>query len=324
MPADSNTIGKNTVGKNKVMAPAEWLLLITLSILWGGSFFFGKVALAELPPFTLVLARVGFAAAALHVVLIARGVRMPRSPRLWGAFFAMGLLNNMIPFSLIFWGQTQISSSLASILNATTPLFTVCLAHVLTRDERLRVNRLAGVLFGLVGVVIMIGPAALGGLGANVAAQVAIMGAALSYGFAGIYGRRFKGTSPLVTAAGQLTCSTLIILPVVLSFDRPWAIPVPALTTWAAVMGLALFSTAGAYVIYFRILATAGATNVLLVTLLVPVVASLLGMSLLSEQLLPSQFAGMALIGLGLAAMDARPLAALRRLILREPGTQNS
>jgi drug/metabolite transporter (DMT)-like permease len=311
-------------GSNKSMGAMEWLLLITLSVLWGGSFFFGRVALAELPPFTVVLARVGIAAAALHVVLIARGGRMPRSLQLWGALLVMGLLNNMIPFSLIFWGQTQISSSLASILNATTPLFTACIAHVLTRDERLTANRLSGVALGLAGVAIMIGPEVLAGLGANVFAQLAILGAAISCGFAGIFGRRFSGLSPLETATGQLTCSTLIILPVALAYDQPWALPAPGMTTWAAVVSIALLSTALAYIVFFRILAASGATNVMLVTLLIPAVAVLLGVMLLDEQLSLSQAAGMVVIASGLAAIDGRPLIYLRRLFWREHSTQNS
>ncbi len=181
----------------KTMGPVEWSLLIVLSVLWGGSFFFGKVALAELSPFTLVLGRVSVAAVVLNLMVRATGQRMPASPKLWGFFLVMGLLNNFIPFSLIFWGQTQIPSALASILNATTPLWTVVLAHFFTADERLTPNRLGGVIFGLVGVVVVIGPDVLMGLGLNVLAQLAVVGAAISYAFAGIYGKRFKLYFPL-------------------------------------------------------------------------------------------------------------------------------
>lgn len=296
----------------KTMGSAEWSLLIVLSVVWGGSFFFGKVALAELAPFTIVLGRASVAAVVLYLMVRVTGQRMPTSPKLWGSFLVMGLLNNLIPFSLIFWGQTQIPSALASILNATTPLWTVVLAHVFTADERITPNRLSGVLFGLVGVVVVIGPDVLMGLGQNVLAQLAVVGAAISYGFAGIYGKRFKGVSPIVTAAGQLTCTTLMVIPVALFVDRPWLLPVPTLKTWGALLGLALLSTTVAYVIYFRLLSTAGATNLLLVTFLIPVSALILGATFLGERLSPRAFVGMGLIGLGLAFMDGRLLRIVR------------
>lgn len=298
---------------NVTMGPVEWLLLITLSVLWGGSFFFSEVALFELPPFTVVFGRVGFAALALWVVVYATGQRMPRDAKLWLAFLVMGAINNLIPFSLIVWGQTQIASGLASILNATTPLFTVVLAHVLTRDETMTANRLGGVLVGLVGVSVMIGPAVLSGFGGSLIAQFAVLGAAVSYAFAGIFGRRFKGLPPTVVAAGQVTATTVMIAPVAVIADRLWLAPMPGLVTWGSIIGLALLSTAVAYVIYFRILAAAGATNLLLVTFLVPVSAILLGATILGETLTLGQIAGMLLISLGLAAIDGRPLRLLRR-----------
>jgi drug/metabolite transporter (DMT)-like permease len=297
----------------RMMGPVEWLLLLTLSVLWGGSFFFAEVALAELPSFTVVLARVGLAALALLLIVLASGQRLPRSARLWGAFLVMGGLNNLIPFSLIVWGQTQIASGLASILNATTPLFAVVLAHALTRDERLTPGRLAGVLAGIAGVTVMIGPEALAGLGGQVLAELAVLGAALSYALAGIFGRRFRTTPPLVAALGQVCASTLMILPLALLTDRPWTLPVPGLATLGALAGIAVLSTALAYVIYFRILAAAGATNLMLVTFLIPVSALILGTTILAERLTPGQLGGMALIGLGLAAIDGRAVDWLLR-----------
>ena len=293
------------MAQRKVMGPIEWALLSVLSILWGGSFFFSKVALAELRPLSVVLGRVALAALALNLLVVATGNRLPTEPKRWGQFALMGLLNNAIPFSLIVWGQSHIASGLAAILNATTPLWTVLLAHWFTADERLSANRLGGVLTGLVGVVVMIGPDALGG-GVNLLAQAAVIGAALAYGCAGIYGRRFRGTPPLVIAAGQVTCSALIMAPLALLVDQPWQRPAPSLVVWGAMLGIALLSTALAYVIYFRLLASAGATNLLLVTLLIPVSATLLGVGLLGEQLDPRHLAGMALIALGLAAIDGR------------------
>ncbi len=296
----------------KVMGSVEWFLLIILSVLGGSSFFFSKVALAELFPFTVVLGRVSIAAVVLNLMVRATGQRMPTCPKLWGFFLVMGLLNNLVPFSLIFWGQTQIPSALASILNATTPLWTVVLAHFFTTDERLTPNRLSGVMFGLVGVVVVIDLDVLMGLGLNVLAQLAVLGAAVSYAFAGIYGKRFKGISPLVTAAGQLTCTTLMVIPVALFVDRPWLLPMPTLKTWGALLALALFSTAVAYVIYFRLLSTAGATNLLLVTFLIPISALILGMTFLGEQLNPRALVGIGLIGLGLVTMDGRLLRIAR------------
>jgi len=299
----------------KSMKLWEWVLLIILSVLWGGAFFLSKVALGELPPFTVVWGRVTIAALALNLIVRLTGERLPSTPKAWLAFLLMGLLNNLIPFSLIFWGQTQIPSSLASILNATTPLWTVLLAHVLTSDERLTLNRLGGVLLGVVGVVVTIGPDTLLGLGLNALAQLAVIGAAVSYAFAGIYGKRFKGNPPIVTAAGQVTGTAVMMIPVALLADRPWTLPLPSLTTWSALLGLAVLSTALAYIIYFRLLASAGATNVLLVTFLVPVSALFLGITILGEQLDPRHFLGMAVIGLGLVAMDGRALRAVGSLL---------
>lgn len=280
-------------------------------MLWGGSFFFGQVALAELCPFTVVLGRVGIAAVALWLIVALAGQRVSMSPRAWGRFFAMGAINNLIPFSLLLWSQTRITSSLASILNATAPLFVVLLAHFLTRDERMTVGRVGGVVAGLIGVAVMIGPEALRGLDEHLVAELAALGAPVAYALAAIYGRRFRKDPPLVTAAGQVTATTIMILPLALVLDRPWEIASLMPATVLAIGGLALLSTALAYVIFFRILATAGATNIILVTLLVPVSALVLGMSVLGERLTATQFAGMALIGLGLALIDGRLLTSL-------------
>lgn len=295
---------------HRSMTASEWAMLLGLSMLWGGSFFFNGVALRELPPLTLVLLRVGLAALILLAVLRAVGVRLPRSPEAWVAFLGMGLLNNALPFCLIVWGQTAIASGLAAILNATTPLFAVVVAHFLTADEPMTGNRLAGVLVGLGGVAVMVGPSALAGLGDDAVAQGAVLLAACAYAFAGVFGRRFKrlGVPPLATAAGQVVASTLLLLPLALLVDRPWTLAVPDWTVGAAVLGLAALSTALAYVVYFRILATAGATNLLLVTFLIPVSAILLGSLVLGERLDPRHVLGMALIGAGLAAIDGRLL----------------
>lgn len=297
------------------MGGREWALLLLLSLLWGSSFLLAKIAVVDVQPLSLVLLRVGLAALALWIVLLATGRRVPGDARLWLALFAMGGLNNLIPFSLIFWGQIHIASGLASILNATTPLWTVLLAHVLTADEKLTGARLAGVAAGLAGVVVMIGPAVLGGMGRDVVAQLAVVAAAVSYALAAIFGRRFRamGVPPLVTAAGQVTASTVLLLPIALLVDTPWRLAPPSPTSWAAILALALLCTAVAYELYFRILAAAGATNLLLVTFLIPVSAILLGAVVLGERLEPRHFGGMALIAAGLAAIDGRLPQLVRR-----------
>lgn len=292
------------------MRGREWAMLVALSVLWGGSFFFVGVAVREVPPLSLVLMRVGIAALALWAVLMVGGADLPRAPGLWAAFLGMGLLNNALPFVLIVWGQQHIASGLAAILNATTPLFTVLVAHLLTADERLTPAKAAGVVMGLLGVAVMLGAELLGGLGVALAAQLACLAAALSYALAGVFGRRFRrmGVPPLASAAGQVTASSLILLPLALLADQPWTLAMPGLASWAAMLGLGLFSTALAYVLYFRILAVAGATNLALVTFLVPVSAIWLGTLVLGERLEARHFVGMALIGAGLALIDGRLL----------------
>ncbi|SDX58543.1 DMT family transporter [Roseicitreum antarcticum] len=300
----------------RFMTSLEWNMLIALATVWGGSFFFNSIAVRELPVLTVVVSRVALAAILLLAILRLRGERMPRDRRVWAAFFGMGLLNNAIPFALIVWGQQHIASGVASILNAATPLCTVTLAHFLTRDERMTSGKLTGVLIGFAGVAVMIGAGAFRDLGVNVMAQVMCVVAAVSYACAGIYGRRFRamGISPMSTATGQVVASSLILLPLMLVVDQPWTLPAPSLSAFGALIGVAAVSTAFAYVLYFRILATAGATNLLLVTFLVPVSAILLGTLLLGEVLLPRHITGMALIGVGLAAIDGRAWKALRSI----------
>ncbi|NTF40688.1 DMT family transporter [Rhizobium rhizogenes] len=295
--------------QQKSMGALEWGMLVALSLLWGGSFLFNGILVRELPPFTIVTARVALAAIALHVIVRMTGHSMPRDRQAWLAFFGMGFLNNVIPFLLIVWGQTHIASGLASILNATTPLFGVVVAHFLTADEKMTGNRLIGVIVGFAGVALMIGPSVLASLGgSNALAQLAVLAAAFTYSLAGIFGRRFRrmGLAPIIPAAGQVTASTVLLLPIALFVDRPWTLAIPSSETWLALAGLAILSTAIAYVLFFRILATAGATNLMLVTFLIPVSAILLGALILGEDLQMKHFIGMAMIAVGLAAIDGR------------------
>ena len=280
---------------NPTMGAREWLLLVTLSMLWGGSFFFTEVAVRELPPLTVVLGRVGIAALVLNAYVLARNGRMPGTLRIWGAFLVMGALNGLVPYTLTVWGQQHIDSGLASILNGMTPMFSVVLAHFLTREERMTGGRVAGVVLGIAGVAVLVGPQALRGISLGGLGQFAVLAAALSYALAAIYGRRFKDMPPMVAAAGQVTGTALLVLPLALVVDQPWTLG-PSAAAWGAVLGLALLSTAAGYIIFFRILATAGATNLMLVTLLIPVSALLLGALVLGERPGALVFVGMGLI----------------------------
>lgn len=304
------------------MGRREWLMLFALALLWGGSFFFVKVLVAELPPLTVALGRVGLAALLLDLWLFWRGQWVPASPKLWGAFILMGLLNNAVPFLLIAFGETRISSGLAAVLNATTPIFAVLVAHAATASEKLDAGKAAGVLFGFAGVAALLGEGVLAGLSsADTIGEIACLSAALSYAFAGVYGRRFKDIAPIKVAAGQLTASTLLLIPPAAFLDHPWAQPWPSVTAWAALFGIALPCTALAYILYFRILAATGATNLLLVTFLIPITALLLGWLFLGELLLARHLLGMGLIGGGLALIDGRLPRLLwssrRRIIFR-------
>jgi drug/metabolite transporter (DMT)-like permease len=310
---------RTTTAVKQVMGPVEWALLMVLALLWGGSFFFSKIAVGELPPLTVVLCRVVLAALALNLVVLLSGRRMPADPRLWGAFFIMGVLNNVIPFSLIFWGQTQIASGLAAILNATTPLFTVLVAHVATKDEKLSTSRLFGVFAGMMGVAVMIGPGAFAGGGGSTLAKTAVLGAALSYALAAIWGRRFRGLPPMIAANGQLSASAIVKTPVGLLTDQSWSLAFPSPRVVLALIALALLSTAAGYIVYFALLARAGATNVLLVTLLIPPSALLLGGLFLAESVEPRDLTGLAFIGAGLAAIDGRLFRWLRRRVQPQP-----
>lgn len=294
------------------MSGTEWSLLFFLAFIWGGSFFTAKVAGAEIPPLTLVFLRVAIAALALLIACRATGISFALDRNVLFAFAVMGLINNVIPFALIFWAQTTIDSGLASILNATTPISILLLAHLLLPDEKLTPARMIGAVIGFVGATAMIGPDLLEGLGRDVLAQLACLLSTVFYAFAGIWGRRFRALPPLLTAAGQMTASSLILIPIVALIDRPWTLAMLSAAAIWSVLALALLCTAFAYVIYFRLLATAGAGNVLLVTMLVPAGAILLGASFLGESLAPRHWAGLALILTGLAAIDGRLQAKLR------------
>ncbi|HWX61072.1 DMT family transporter [Bradyrhizobium sp.] len=289
----------------------DWALLGVLSVLWGGSFFFNGLALRGFPPLTLVLLRVTLAALILLPWLRVYRVEFPAGISGWMPFVAVALFNNVLPFSLIVLGQTTIASGLASILNATTPLFTVIVMAV-SGEERLSPQRVAGVTIGLIGVTIL-----RGGLDLDLAGQgtgIALcLAAALSYGVAALLARRHLAKSPpLATATFQLTASSVMMAVIAGIVDRPWRLALPGPTTWLAVIGLAVLSTALAYIVFFQILRRSGATNVMLVTLLVPLTAILLGGVVLGETISAREILGALVIGSALLVMDGRVLRLAR------------
>jgi drug/metabolite transporter (DMT)-like permease len=289
-----------------------WWLLIFLSALWGGSFFFSSLALRELPPMTVAWVRVALAAALLFPLFKIRGGILPTGLAGWMPFFVMGLFNNVIPFSLILAGQLRISSGLASVLNATTPLFTVIVLASFG-DERLIARRIVGVIIGLIGVVVLRGPGIVQSESQTVG-MLLCLGGALSYGFSGLWGRRhFDNVPPITTATCQLITSSIAMAIIAAVTDRPWQLPMPGVATWAALFALAALSTSLAYIVFFTILARSGATNVMLVTLLIPVTAILLGVLVLGEPLSVNEVIGALIIAASLLVIDGRVLEMFRQ-----------
>jgi len=299
-----------------VMNRGDWLILGILALIWGGAFFFIGVAVRHVPPLTYVWLRLTIAAGAMWAYLRFKGFKLGLPRQVWGSILLLALLNNALPFTLFGWGQTHIASGLASILNATTPIWGVLVAHFLTHDERMTPRKVAGVLLGFGGVATMIGPTLLRNIGSDALAQLACVTASLSYALAAVWARRFRrmGLSPMSVTTGQLTAGAVMMLPLALFVDRPWQHALPPLSAWGAITALALLCTAFGYVLYFRLIDSSGATNALLVTLLVPPTAILLGGMFLGESLAPQDFLGLGLIALGLAAIDGRALSLLRRV----------
>ena len=292
---------------NKLTAQG-WILILMLGLIWGASFLFARIAVLEMPPLTLVFARVAIAAFVLNLFLMLKNNAFEHTTSLWTNFAMMGVLNNIIPFALIFYGQTEIGAGLAAIVNAMTPIWTIIIANFTTSDETFTRNKLIGIALGFIGVAVLIGSSAFSGLGASVWGQIAVLGATISYGFAGVFGRRFANVPPIQTARGQLTSSSLIMLPVFLLVDQPWTLDMPSATAIAAVVALAVVCTALAYILFFKILSISGAVNVSLVTFVVPPSAIILGFVVLNEQLELRQIIGMMIILTGLIVIDGRLL----------------
>ena len=295
-----------TLSPLRSLGITEWMLLVGLSILWGGSYLFMKLAVLTVPLFAIVLGRVSIAALALLIVLTISGTGIPKGRRIWLAFFGMGIFNNVIPMSLIVFSQNSISVGLASILNSITPLFTILVAHMTTNDERLTFRKLVGISFGFMGVVMLMGPELVDNFGVAALGEWACLGAALSYACANTFGRRFVqlGTKPMQTAFGQVVASTVILAPLVIVVDQPWTISDPGFLPVLSILALGLFCTALAYVIYFQILARSGATAIALVTFMIPPSAILMGWLALGEQISSQDFLGLSLIGVGLFSVN--------------------
>lgn len=291
---------------SRPMTGTEWAMLLALGLVWGGSFFFARVAVAEMHPLTLVLFRVSIAAAALQLWLAIRGPSFALALPHWKGFLLLAVLNNVIPFSLIFAGQTQLGAGLAAVLNATTPFWTALIANAATRDEKLTWNKLAGIGLGVAGTAVMIGPDLSGSAEGPVWPKVALIGASVSYAVALMVAKRLSTVPSPVVATAQLSFSTLVMIPVVLAVNGAAGLFAASPHVWAAVFGLALVSTAFAYLLYFSIVRSAGATNASLVTLIVPVSAILLGVAVLGERLQAFELIGMTVIGAGLVVIDGR------------------
>lgn len=282
------------------------LLLLTLAAVWGGSFFFAEIALAEVPPLSITLHRVFWAAPLLMIIVRWQGIAFPRCWRIWCAYAVMGALNNAIPFSLIFFGQTQIEGGLASILNGTTAIFGAVVAGVLLADEYLSIRKILGAAIGMIGIVVIMGWQAITHLQPSDLAQIAVLGAGLSYAFASVWGKtRLRGQPPLMNALGMLMASSVLMIPLVLIHDG-----LPSLNlspgVWMSLLALSVLSTSIAYILYFEILFRAGAANLMLVTLLIPPFAIGLGAVFLGERLDTSAWIGFAIIALGLVVTDGR------------------
>jgi drug/metabolite transporter (DMT)-like permease len=283
------------------MGARNWGLLLLLSLLWGSSFYFYKVLVVALPPVTVVTGRVGIAAIALNLLLLARGESLPRDR--WKDFLISGVLNNVLSFILICWGETRITSGMASILNAVTPMFVVVIGHFVTHDEKMSWAKIGGIGLGVLGTIILVGPQAFRGASAALG-EMAVIVASLFYAMGGLYSRHFRGLPPLVAATGQLTAATAVLLPLSLVVDRPWSLPMPGWETGLSLLAIALVNTAAAYLVYFRLLAGAAVTHASLVTFLIPPIALLLGAGILEERITLQAVSGMVVIALGLAAID--------------------
>ena len=297
----------------RTISTQSWGLLALLALIWGASFLSIRIALDEVPPLTAVAHRVGWATLVLWVYVLVRKLPLPRGPHIWIGFLGMGLLNNAIPFSLMAWGQLYIPSGLTSIFNATTAVFGVLVAAIFLSDERLSPRKAVGIAVGFAGVATAIGLQNLRDFDITSLAQLAVLAGTLSYALAGVWARkRLSGLEPQVAAAGMLTASALMMIPLAWIVDGPIRLDLQPRTI-AAIAYYAICATALAYLLYYKVLSLAGSGNLMLVTLLVAPVAILLGALVLGETLSPNAYKGFALLALGLVIIDGRLIDRLHR-----------
>jgi len=290
----------------RIITSRTWAELFLLGFIWGGSFLAIKLALDEVPFVTSVAHRVFWAAVILWAYVFARGLTIPRDLKIWGALFVMGLLNNVIPFSLMAWGQLHIPTGLTSVFNAGTAIFGVVIAALILADERLTTRKIIGSLIGFFGVATAIGLESVRNFDITSLAQLAVIAGTISYAFAGVWARiTLSGLTPQVAAAGMLTGSSLVMVPAALLIDGAPSFNL-SLTAFGAIGYYVIFATAGAYLLYYRILAAAGSANTMIVTLLIPPVSIVLGALVLNESLSSNVYVGLALLALGLAILDGR------------------
>jgi drug/metabolite transporter (DMT)-like permease len=294
------------------MDARDWSRLVFLSVLWGATFFFTSLALRELPPLTLVFLRLSIATLILLPIIWLHKIKLPSSIAGWQPYAVMALINNVIPFSLIVMAQTYIPSGMASVLNATTPVFTVLVAAAFG-DERLILRRVVGVLLGLTGVIVLRGFAFEIDSDQTIGILLSL-GATVSFGFSALWAtRKLTGKPPLATATFQLMSASVMMFCLAVVFDRPWQLEMPGGVTWSAILGLASLSTALAFIVFFQIIIRSGASTVMLVTLLVPVSAILLGYFILGEYIATREIIGALIIGSALLVMDGRIFRLFRR-----------
>jgi drug/metabolite transporter (DMT)-like permease len=291
------------------------LFLSILGLIWGASFLFIKLCVGTIPLFTFIAGRMGMGAIVLYLLLRLRGDDMPRLGRVWGPFIVAGLLNALIPYALIAWGERQVSSGLTAILNGTTPIFTVLIAHYATSDERLSLSKIVGVIMGFAGVVIVMSPDLAKGVTFDWLGQLAILAACLSYASAIIYVRKnMRGTPAIVTSIGMLSSGFVLTLPLLLLTENPLAIrpPLAAVGSWIA---LGVMGTAVAYLFYYWLIDNAGATYASLVTFTLPPLGVFWGAAILGEQASWAALAGLVVIALSILAVNGYLDAPLARLM---------
>ena len=290
------------------MAGRDWVLLGICALCWGSAYTFNKLVVAELPSLTITASRLVIAAAFLTTLATLQAVRLPPFGRPWHAFFVFTLFSNVVPFLFVLRGQRETASGLAAVIGATTPLFVILLAHVFTADERMQGRKVAGVVVGMAGVAVVVGADALAGWSTGLAAKLSLVFAAFLYAVGAIYSKRIVGLPPISMAAMQMICGMVITLPLAIVIDQPWSLPPPSTKVVLAVIGTAIIGSSLSAIAYFHILKRAGATNAMLVTLMVPITPILLGALLFGERLLWREVAGAAIIGMALLIIDGRPL----------------